>query len=44
MLKEDGSFQILESINDNAYKMDLPYKYDVSVTFDYFFFTFFRVM
>jgi hypothetical protein len=38
MLKGDDPFQILERINDNAYKMDLPDKYDVSATFNYFFF------
>jgi len=40
MLKGDDPFQILERINDNAYKMDLPDKYDVSATFNYFFFFF----
>jgi len=30
----DGPFQIIERINDNAYKMDLPGEYDVSVTFN----------
>ena len=29
----DGPFQILEKINDNAYKVDLPGKYNVSTTF-----------
>jgi hypothetical protein len=43
MLKGDGPFQILERINDNAYKMDLPDKYDVSATFNYFFFFLFDV-
>ena len=28
----DGSFQILEKINDNAYKVDLPGEYNVSAT------------
>ena len=30
----DGLFQVLEHINDNAYKLDLPGKYDVSATFN----------
>ncbi|KAL4368062.1 hypothetical protein GQ457_05G022630 [Hibiscus cannabinus] len=30
----DGPFQTLEKINDNAYKIDLPEKYNVSVTFN----------
>ena len=30
----DGPFQVLEHINNNAYKLDLPGKYDVSVTFN----------
>ena len=30
----DGPFQVLERINDNAYKLYLPGKYDVSVTFN----------
>ena len=30
----DGPFQVLERINDNAYKIDLPGKYDVSATFN----------
>jgi hypothetical protein len=29
----DGSFQILEKINDNAHKVDLPGEYKVSATF-----------
>ena len=32
-----GSFQVLERINDNAYKIDLPGKYNVSVTLKFFF-------
>ena len=32
--REDGSFQILEKINDNAYKVDLPGEYNVSSTFN----------
>ena len=30
----DGPFQVLERINDNAYKMDLPGEYGVSATFN----------
>jgi len=30
----DGPFQILEKINDNAYKVDLPSEYNVSATFN----------
>jgi len=30
----DGPFLILERINDNAYKVDLPGEYGVSVTFN----------
>jgi len=29
-----GSFQVLERINDNAYKVDLSGEYGVSVTFN----------
>jgi hypothetical protein len=32
----DGPFQILEKINDNAYKVDLPGEYNVSATFNIF--------
>jgi hypothetical protein len=32
----DGSFQILEKINDNAHKVDLPGEYKVSTTFTIF--------
>ena len=31
--KGDGPFQVLERINDNAYKLDLPGEYNISVTF-----------
>ena len=34
MLRTGGSFQILERINDNTYKVDLLSEYDVSVTFN----------
>ena len=30
----DGLFQVLERINDNAYKIDFPGKYNVSATFN----------
>ena len=30
----DGPFQILERINDNAYKLDLPEEHNVSATFN----------
>ena len=30
----DGPFQILEKINDNAYKVDLPGEFNVSATFN----------
>ena len=30
----DGSFQVLATINDNAYKLDLPGKYNISATFN----------
>ena len=30
----DGPYQVLERINDNAYKLDLPGEYDVSATFN----------
>ena len=29
-----GLFQVLEKINDNAYKLDLPGRYQVSSTFN----------
>jgi len=34
MPQADGPFEILERINDNAYKVDLPGDYDVSATFN----------
>ena len=30
----DGPFQVLERINDNAYKLDLPSEYNISATFN----------
>ena len=30
----DGPFQVLERINDNTYKLDLPGEYSVSATFN----------
>jgi len=30
----DGPFQVFERINDNAYKLDLPGKYNISATFN----------
>ena len=32
----DGPFQVLERINDNAYKLDLPGEYNISATFNVF--------
>jgi hypothetical protein len=37
MLIRDGTFQTLEKINDNAYKVNLPSDYSVNVTFNIFF-------
>ena len=34
MPRGDGPFQVLERINDNAYKLDLPSEYNVSATFN----------
>jgi len=34
MPRGDGPFQVLAKINDNAYKIDLPGKYNVSNTFN----------
>jgi len=34
MLRADGPFEILEWVNDNAYKVDLPRDYGVSATFN----------
>ena len=33
----DGPFQVLEWINDNAYKLDLPGEYNVRATFNIFY-------
>ena len=30
----NGPFQVLEHINDNAYKLDFPSEYNVSATFN----------
>ena len=30
----DGPFQVLERVNDNAYKLDLPGEYNISATFN----------
>jgi len=34
MPRADGPFEVLECINDNAYKIDLPGDYGVSATFN----------
>ena len=34
MPRGDGPFRVLERINDNAYKIDLPDDYGVSTTFN----------
>jgi hypothetical protein len=34
MLRRDESFQILEKINDNAYKVELLSEYSISVTYN----------
>jgi hypothetical protein len=34
MPQGDGPFQIIERINDNAYKVDLPGEYGVSAQFN----------
>ena len=34
MPQGDGPYQIIEMINDNAYKVDLPSEYGVSATFN----------
>jgi hypothetical protein len=37
MPRGDVPYQIIERINDNAYKVDLPGEYGVSATFNVFF-------
>jgi hypothetical protein len=32
--KRDGPFHVLEWINNNEYKLDLPSKYNISATFN----------
>ena len=34
MLRADGPFNVLEKINDNVYKVELPGDYGVSATFN----------
>ena len=34
MPRADGSFKVLEKINDNAYKLELPVDFEVSPTFN----------
>ena len=34
MPRDDGPFEVLERINDNAYRIDLPGDYGVSATFN----------
>jgi hypothetical protein len=34
MPRADGPFQIIEKVNDNAYKVDLPGDYNISATFN----------
>jgi hypothetical protein len=41
MPKEDGSFQIIEKINGNAYKVELPSEYRVTTTFNEYEFSLF---
>jgi hypothetical protein len=41
MLRGDGSFQILERINDNVCKVNLPNEYSVSITFNIFYIFFY---
>jgi hypothetical protein len=43
MSRRDGPFQILENINDNAYKIDLSGEYGVSATFNIFYLYLFDV-
>ena len=34
MPREEGPFKVLERVNDNTYKIDLPSDYQVSATFN----------
>jgi hypothetical protein len=34
MSRANGPFKILEKINDNAYKLELPLEFGVSLTFN----------
>jgi hypothetical protein len=34
MPRADGPFKVLEKINDNAYKLDMPINFEVSPTFN----------
>jgi hypothetical protein len=43
MPRGDEPFQILERINDNAYKVDIPGEYDVNSTFNVYDFSLFDV-
>lgn len=37
MTRGEGLFQIIKKINDNTYKVNLPGKYGINVTFNIFF-------
>jgi hypothetical protein len=39
-LRRDSPFQILEHINDNAFKLTLPSEYNVNATFNVYDFSF----
>lgn len=41
--RRDGPFQVMERVNDNTYKLDLPGEYGVSATFNVSDFTRFLV-
>jgi hypothetical protein len=34
MLRVDRPFRVIEMVNDNAYKVDLPDEYNISATFN----------